>query len=200
MACSELILSGNLDCKDMKINTYANKNPEIDILEISGELTGRDAIRFEEYLYSLLDESRISLIINLKNMNKADGLGLNVLQNSINRGMRIRLFNVDLDIQKLLNLSGKKEVIKVYKCQEPNEAVSLFEKEFLEEKDTFKQKIKRRFLHSIDTSVQTEFISSSPDITVITYKEAIENLSEGDVLINNICALKKWNKNEENCT
>lgn len=121
----------------MKIKTYTHSNPEIEILEINGELTGQGAIRFEEYLYSSLDRGSFSKIINLKYMKKADGLGLNVLEYFINHGMRIRLFNAGLEMQKLLNISGKGAIIKLYNCQEPDEAALLFEKEILEENNTF---------------------------------------------------------------
>jgi len=141
----------------MKISIYSHINPEIETLEISGVLTVRGAVRLEEYLYTSLDEGRFSKIINLKHMKKADGLGLNVLEHFINRGMRIRLFNTGLEIQNLLEISGEEGVIKTYNCQECDKAVSLFEKEIMEVKCTDKEDVKGRRYTRANVSFHTEF-------------------------------------------
>ena len=177
----------------MKISTYPHSNHEIEIIEINGELTGRGAVRLEEYLYRSLDKGRCSKIINLEHMKKADGLGLSVLESFINRGMRIRLFNAGLEMLNLLKISGKENNIKLYNCQEPHEAVLLFEKEILEEKSTRRDEVKRRVFQRVDTSLQTEFKSHTSHNGELTYKAVIENLSEGGVLINQI---KTFNKKE----
>ena len=69
----------------MKIVTYHQHNPEIEIIEIYGDLRGRGAVRFADFLYSSLDEGRHCEIINLAHVKKADGLWLNVLEYFINR-------------------------------------------------------------------------------------------------------------------
>jgi ABC-type transporter Mla MlaB component len=175
----------------MHISTYNHHNPEIDIIEIKGVLTGRGAVRLEEYLYSSLDAGRRSIIINLKHVEKADGLGLSVLENFMNRGMRIRLFNAELGLLNLIKISGKEDILKLYNCQEPHEAVLLFEKEMLEEKSTFNDDVKRRGFQRVNTSLQTEFKSLTSHNGEITYRAFIENLSEGGVLVNIIAFAKK---------
>ncbi len=179
----------------MKIVTSGPHNPEIEIIEINGELTGRSAVRLEEYLYSSLDEGRRSMIINLKHMKKADGSGLSVLEKIINRGMRIRLFNAGLEMLNLLKISGKEDIIKLYDCREPHEAVLLFEKEMFEEKSTFEADVKRRCFQRVNTSLQTEFKSHTSHNGEITYRAVIENLSEGGVLVNIIAYDKKTEDN-----
>lgn len=177
----------------MKISTYYSHNPEIDLIEIKGELTGRSAIRFEEYLSSSMDKGRFTKIINLKYMKKADGLGLSVLEKFINRGMCIRLFNVGLEMLNLLKLSRKEDIITIYKCQEPHEAVLLFEKEMLEEKSasTSKDDVNKRGFQRVNTSLQTEFKSNTSHNGEITYRAVIENLSEGGILVNILAFAKK---------
>ncbi|MDR4503345.1 MAG: PilZ domain-containing protein [Candidatus Scalindua sp.] len=182
----------------MKISTYFHSNPEIEILEINGELTGRGAIQLEEFLYSSLDEGRFIKIINLKHTKKADGLGLNVLEHFINRGMCIKLFNVGLEIQNLLKISGKEDIIKLYNCREPNEAVLLFEKEILEEMNPFKTDVKRRCFGRVDTSLKTEFKGHVSGKGKITYRAVIVNLSVGGILIDQINP--NINKKEESVT
>ncbi|GJQ60293.1 MAG: hypothetical protein SCALA701_30940 [Candidatus Scalindua sp.] len=170
----------------MKISTCSHRNPEIEILEINGDLTGRGALKFEEYLYSSLDEGRFFKVINLKYMKKADGLGLNVLQNLINRGMRIRLFNAGSEMLKLLRISRKEEVIKLYNCQEPDEAVLLFEKEFLDGKNSFKHDVKKRRFKRVNTSLQAKFKSHTVHNSRTNHNTIIKNLSEGGILISHV--------------
>ncbi len=175
----------------MKITTYSNNHPVIEIIEINGELTGRGAVQLEDYLYSSMDEGRCSKIINLKHLKKADGLGLDVLEYFLNRGMRIMLFNGGVEIQNLIKISGKEDAIKLYNCQNPDEAVLLFEKEILEGKKTFRNDIKRRRFQRVNTSLRTEFKTNSSHNGDITYKAVIENLSEVGVMISQINALNK---------
>ncbi|NOG83547.1 MAG: hypothetical protein HND49_07015 [Planctomycetes bacterium] len=176
----------------MKIqSTYSHTNPEIEIIEINGELKGRGAIRFEKYLYSSLDEGLFSKILDLKQMKRADGLGLNILENFIRRGMRIRLYNAGLEMQMLLKISGKEEIIKIYNCQEADEAVLLFEKEILEEKSPDNQNIKRRDFKRRNTSLQVAFHGNNSDKGNVSYKAIIENLSEGGALIRQIDSINK---------
>ncbi len=175
----------------MKISTYSHNHPEINIIEINGELTGRSAVRLEEYLYSTLDKCKRFMLINLKHMKRADGLGLKVLENFINRGMRIRLFNAGLEMLNLLKISGKEDIIKLYNCLKPHEAILLFEKEMLEEKSTFKDDVKRRCFQRVNISLQTEFKCLTSHNGEVSYRAFIENLSEGGVLMNIIAYDKK---------
>mgnify|MGYP003460629484 CR=1 FL=1 len=179
----------------MKISTNSNNHPNIDIIDINGELTGRGAVQLEDYLYTSMDAGRCCKIINLKHMRKADGLGLNVLENFINRGMRIMLINAGVEMRNLLKISGKEDSIKIYSCRDPDEAVLLFEKEILNKIDAFNKDIKRRCFQRVKTSLKTEFQSNSSYNEEFTYKAVIENLSEEGVLINQINALNK--KTEE---
>ncbi len=178
----------------MKISTCSHSTPEIEIIEINGELTGRGSVKLEEYLYSSLDEGRSSKIINLKQTKKADGLGLKVLENFINRGMRIRFFNAGLEILNLLKISRKEDIIKICDCQEPDEAISIFEKEILEGKDTLKVDAKGRCFKRVNTSLETEFKHHTSQDGEITYGAVIENLSDGGFLLNKI---KVTNKKKE---
>ncbi len=180
----------------MKISTCSHSTPEIEIIEINGELTGRGALRFERYLYSSLDEGRILKIINLKYMKKADGLGLNALENFINRGMRIRFFNAGLEMLNLLKIAGKEDIIRIYNCQKPEEAVLLFEKEILEEKNAFRAEAKGRRFERVNTSLEAEFKCHTSQNGEIAYKAVIENLSDGGFLLNKIKVTD--NKKEEN--
>jgi hypothetical protein len=172
----------------MKITTYHQSNPEIEIVEINGELTGRGSVKLGEFLCTSLDEGRCYKIIDLSHMKKADGLGLSVLEYFINRGMRIRLFNPVLEFQSLLKISGKEGVIKTYKCKKSKEAVLLFEKELQVEQGLVNDNVNGRRHTRLNTSFQTEFRYSTVNNDEFTYKAVIENLSEGGISTGQITA------------
>ncbi len=70
----------------------------------------------------------------------------------------------------------------------------LFEKEILEEKNTFRDDVKRRCFQRVNTLLQAEFKNYSSHNGEITYKAVIYNLSEGGVLIKQINAFIKKRK------
>lgn len=49
----------------MKILSQCTYNPEIEAIEVRGELTGRDAIELREYMYACLDESKCKLTLSM---------------------------------------------------------------------------------------------------------------------------------------
>ncbi len=179
----------------MKIKSKCTSNPKVQIIETSGDLTGRGAIELYEYLLNRLDEGKLYQMINLEQVMKIDGLGINILHKSISRGMMICLFNVGTEIRGMIRLSGKDDLIKTYNETDHDKVLSKFEKEMLEEKSTFKDDVKRRCFQRVNTSLQTEFKSLTSHNDEITYRAVIENLSEGGVLINKINAFNK--KTEE---
>ena len=172
----------------MEIISSHIRNSEIDVIEYHGELTGRAAIQLADFLYTSLDEGKRYMIINLKQVKKADGLGLMVLENFINRGMQIRLINTGLDVQSLLRMSGKEDVIKTYDCLEQDEAASLLEKEIIGNKDKADGSIKGRRFCRINTSFNLEFTYPSAHNGEIMLKAIIRNISEGGVCTGNIAA------------
>jgi hypothetical protein len=170
----------------MKIGTFRASDSEIEIVDFCGELAGRGAMRIAEFLYTSLDEGKHYKIINLKRVKKADGLGLMALENLINRGMQIRLFNTGLEILNLLRMSGKENVIKTYDCLEQDEAVSLFKKEIIENKCKANDDIKGRRFARINTSFNAEFIYPSAHNGENLFKTIIRNISEEGVYTDQI--------------
>ncbi len=98
----------------MKIFSHRRDHSKIEIVEISNGLTGRGALQLEEFLYNCLDECNGYILINLEKIKQIDGLGFNVLEYFLKRGMQIRIFNVETEIQTMLDLSGKRNIIKSY--------------------------------------------------------------------------------------
>ncbi len=52
------------------------------------------------------------ILINLDKIKKIDGLGFHILEYFLKRGIQIRLFSVETEIQTMLDVSGKRNIIK----------------------------------------------------------------------------------------
>ena len=175
----------------MKIESKCTSNPKVQIIEISGDLTGRGAIELHEYLLNRLDEGKLYQMINLKQVRKIDGLGINILHKFISRGMMIRLFNVRTEIRGMIRLSGKDDLIKTYNETDHDKVVSKFEKEILEEKDTVKDGVKRRRHYRMNTFFITEFRYHINHNGVVVCKANVLNLSKGGIFVDLIKANSK---------
>ncbi len=173
----------------MKIFAHHRDHSKIEIVEISNGLTGREALDLEKFFYTCLDEGNHYILINLENIKKIDGLGFHVLEYFLKRGMQIRIFNVETDIQTMLDLSGKRSIIKLYNETDTDMAVSLFENEMLKIKDKASLGVTGRCHTRINTSFAKEFkYHTASSNEEIEGKASILNLSEGGLFANKIIA------------
>ncbi len=102
----------NKQTNKLKIFAHHRAHSEIEIVEISSGLTGREALQLEEFLYACLDKGNRYILINLKSIKKIDGLAFHILEYFLKRGIQIRVFNVETEIQTMLDVSGKRNIIK----------------------------------------------------------------------------------------
>ncbi len=172
----------------MKVFTHHIAHSKIEIVEISNGLTGREALQLEEFLYNCLDECNGYILINLENIKKIDGLAFHILEYFLKRGIQIRIFNVETDIQTMLDLSGKRNTIMSYNETDTDKAVSLFEKEILKKKDKVSRGILGRRYSRVNTSFSKEFKYHSGHNGEIEGKAHVLNLSEGGLLADRIIA------------
>jgi len=175
----------------MKIFAYQRAHSRLEILDIvefSNGLTGRGALQLQEFFSACLDEGKCHILVNVKNMKKIDGLGIQVLEHFIKRGMQIRLFNLGTEIQSMLKMAGKQNIIKSYNEKRIDIAVSLFEKEILRERDKVSRGILGRRYSRVNTSFSKEFKYHSGHNGEIEGKASILNLSEGGLFANKIIA------------
>jgi anti-anti-sigma factor len=172
----------------MKMVSYKTHNQEIDIIEAYGDFAGRGATALEEFLYTSLNKGAYYKIIDLKHVRKIDGSGLKVLEYFANRGMQIGLFNLGADIQRMISISGKEDIFKIYHNADCDKAVSLFKREILKEKGITGDGIMGRRRPRINTSFKTEFKSHAAHGGEIMYKADVLNLSEGGIFVSQIKA------------
>ena len=117
----------------MIVNFHNTHNSRTTIIEITGVIRGDAAIKMQRCSCSHLDNGNCYQLINLKYANSIDGIGINILEDLINHGVSIRLFNVGAEVRKVIRMSGKEDMFKVYNEEDSLKAVSMFEKEILEQ-------------------------------------------------------------------
>ena len=117
----------------MIVNFHNTHNSRTTIIEITGVIRGDAAIKLQRCSYSYLDDGNCYQLINLKYANSIDGIGINVLENLRNCGVCIRLFNVSAEVRKVIRMSGKENIFKIYNEEDSRKAVSMFENEILEQ-------------------------------------------------------------------
>ena len=172
----------------MLIVSHQTNNPKIKIIEILSELTGSAAIKLQAYAYSCLDEGKCYFLIDLKHVTKIDGLGLKVLEYFINRGVQVRLFNVDEDLRWMIRLSRKEAIFKIYNESDLKEVVSMFEREISEE-DASTDKVRKRQYPRIDTFFKADFKYHPGHNGVISGRASILDLSEGGMFADQILTI-----------
>ena len=170
----------------MKIFAHHRAHSEIEIVEISSGLTGREALQLEEFLYACLDKGNRYILINLKSIKKIDGLAFHILEYFLKRGIQIRVLNVETEIQTMLDVSGKRNIIKSYNETDTDKAVSLFEKEILKKKDKVSRGVTGRRYTRVNASFPKEFKYHSGRNGEIEGKAHVLNLSEGGLLADRI--------------
>ncbi len=176
----------------MNITSQHTRNPKVKIVDVLSELTGNAAVNFQRSSYKYLDEGECCLLLNLKHVRKIDGLGFMVLEQFINRGGHIRLFNVGAEIRCMLRISGKDSLFKICSETDYREVASMFEKEELEE-DSNRDGIKKRHYPRVDTSFQAGFKYRSSHNGVVSGNATLRNLSEGGAFADQIMAINMEN-------
>ncbi len=172
----------------MNISSLHTQTIKTKIINIMSEMTGNSAINLQRDFFKYLDEGKCYLLINLKHVKKIDGLGIRFLEHFAKRGVYIGLFNVGVGLRYMLMISGREQHFKIYEETEPDEVVSVFEKERLEV-NTNGPCIKKRHYPRIGTSFQAGLKYQPVNNGVILDKATILNLSENGLLASHITAL-----------
>ncbi len=111
---------------ELKISSHQLKDSEIEILELTGQLTDIWAMQLYDYLYECFDEGRYYHLINFKGVKSMGGIAVNVLEELSNRGLNIALFAVNDEIARYLRQSDKLGNIQIYDEENEDVAVNFF--------------------------------------------------------------------------
>ncbi|MCF6148026.1 MAG: STAS domain-containing protein [Candidatus Kuenenia sp.] len=157
----------------------------IELIELSGSLTGHGAIELQEFLYQALDEGRYYFINDMHQITAIDGIGISTIEKFVKRGMGIKLINVSPEIYTILTISNNKDILSLV-CNEKN-IMSIFAllKSEIEMKQKIKE-IKNRCFKRKEASLFLEFTYNDGLNNEISGKALITNLSEAGVFIEQI--------------
>lgn len=171
---------------------FPASNPQIETIGVVGGLTGNGALELQSRLYRCLDKGRCYQIIDLEHVNQIDGLGVEILENCMSRGLQIRLINVKPEILGMIRIAKKESLLNIiYNEKDYARAASLLEKDISERKVLPKEGLlKKRQHHRVETSFPSEF-KYSVDGGATLCSANILNLSEGGVLASLIVAVNE---------
>ena len=163
---------------------------KIEVVKVTGGLTGNGALEIQTHLYRCLDEGRCYQIIDLEHVNQIDGLGITILENFLSRGLQIRFINVKPEIQGMIRMARKESFFQIiYNEKDWAKAASLFEKDILEKKVIPGDDVlKKRHHIRVNTSFPSEF-KFQRNHGLTTGRAHILNLSEGGALAGQILAM-----------
>ncbi len=178
----------------MRIIPYPKRHQKIEIIEIIGTLTDKDAMQLENYLYTCLDKNKRYILIGLGLAKHVESLWFSVLEYFATRGLQIRLFNVKLNTLRILRTLRKDKSLKIYIETNCDKVVSFFEKEILEE-SIVKDAIRKRSTPRVDTFLKMDFKFHPGHNGVILGRTSILNISEGGMYADQILILDE--KTEE---
>lgn len=177
----------------MKIVTHSTQNPQIEIMELSGNLFERAALEAKKYFYNCVDNNKHFILINFKNVHVVDNDIIHVIGDFANRDLLIRLFNVGEEVRWMIRGSGRSDVLrKIYDHADNSKAISLFEKEVLKKRKIRKSTInKRGFPRSLNIKIPAEFDYNPGQNNMIIGKVNIVNISEGGALLGDVKIINK---------
>jgi anti-anti-sigma regulatory factor len=90
---------------------------QVAILDLHGRITGTDARKLEKHLLSLREVGFNWIILNFREVESIDTLGIQAISSAMDAGVRIRILHPDTDCSKTLRL-GLKKTVELYHREE----------------------------------------------------------------------------------
>ncbi len=110
---------------ELKISSHQFKDLELEIIELTGLLTGKWAMQLYDHLYYCLENDQICQLINFKGVKKVDRVAINVLKELSGKGLKIGLFAVSNKITWCLRRSSKLDNVPIYDEENEDTVVKL---------------------------------------------------------------------------
>lgn len=186
----------------MKVVFHRSHNDKIEIIKLFGGLNGNGALELKNRMFSHMDENMCKkyAIIDFERVNKIDGLGIDILEYFVQRGINIYLFNVKMEIRSILDMAGKKEIIdRIYDETDGDRAISMLEKDILEKSNEVEKNIRMRGGARIETLFPVNFKYSSNKNETILCSANVQNISECGIFISEIKSVDLKKKKNVNC-
>ena len=183
----------------MNILSHHEPNSRIEVMQPSGNLTGANVYKLRDWLFTCMYENRYLQLIDFELVSEIDKHGLFILNQMLDRGMYIRLFNVPPVLKWMIRMQkGLHIKDKIYHATIRDKAVLMFAKELLEisknKTANIKSNLRRRCYNRANVSVSIEFKYFSSNKKMVFCKALTKNISVGGLFAGQ---LKSINMNIE---
>lgn len=152
----------------------------MEVVKPLGDIIGHAALELQTRIHKIMDKGIFNILVNMKQVNRIDGIAIATLGNLLARGVSIRLFGVGVEVRPLIALSGDEEVMAIIINETSKDAATSVFKRQLPKKQSGQGISARRFPR-VDISFPAEFKYHPAGNGVISGRAHIINMSEGGV-------------------
>lgn len=181
----------------LNILSHHEPNSKIEVMQPCGKISGANVHKLRDWLFTCLYENRYLQLIDFGLVSEIDKPGLVVLNQMLNRGMCIRLFNVlpalkwTIRMQKNLHIKDK-----IYHVTKRENAILMFAKELLEisEDNTANNvmtNLKRRCHNRANISLPLEFKYFASNKEIVFCKAVTRNISVGGLFAGQLKSINR---------
>ncbi len=149
------------------------------ILDIKGELVGPWALKAKDNIARLISGHVNNLIINLKELNTVDSLGVKALASNLVSGARNVVIGGRTSVMEMFTHNNAFSNCKVF--MDENAVIDYFGKEFVDRGDE-SDYVERRVYNRLKTAIPLEFWYEDEKGKKIVFKAIITDISEGGLL------------------
>lgn len=145
------------------------------IIDVKGQLVGPWALRAKENISQLLSDNSENVIINLKELQTVDSLGVKAISENLHLHSRSVLICARLSVMEMFKHLNALSNTRVF--EDENDVIAFFGKEFIaQEMLPFNEK---RVYERLKTAIPLEFSYSDKDGYKLLFKAIVTDLSEG---------------------
>jgi len=180
---------------NFEINNLPGKRScfNIEVISLTGDMTGSNDWPLKHELFSRLYEDRCLQLIDFANVSRIDRHAVDILHNLLDRGMKLRLFNVSPAIKRTIGSNRNKCLsAKILDVSSQKEAVLIFEEEIktlLKEKDfPFVDCTKKRPFPRVEISLPVEFKCDISQANQVCCYATTENISKNGMYVSQVHA------------
>ncbi len=151
------------------------------IIDIKGELVGPWALKAKDNIANLISNSVNNLIINLKELNTVDSLGVKAVSSNLNSDIRNVIISGRTSVMEMFSRLSIFDNLTVFNDEDA--VINYFGKEFVErEVDHIPDESERRNYQRLKTAIPIEFWYEDESGKKVVFKAIVTDISEGGLL------------------
>lgn len=150
---------------------------EVEILDLKGDFVGPWAIRGKEDIHRFIETNKPqNLLINLKDVETIDTLGVRAVMDNLGRGIKGGIVSGNYSLLEMFSEFVPEKEVQFFKGEE--EVVKFFAEELVTEKTISTIAEKRKFTR-LKSACPMEFSYTDQDGEQILFRAIVTNISEG---------------------